>query len=167
MVRGLVPATPPTTYQHFSVKRCASAQNPCKVGVPVTKWQNRSKYQAHHRVKKSSSPNEKKINSTHQLHQVQTKTMKCKRIIKMEGGGILYQVLINVFLRCDRGRKNVTSVPRWWGWLVVPGLWYLVHLIRDIFCFFSVENLYLSTYVPGTYQQPWLYIHRIICKAYM
>ena len=31
------------------------------------------------------------------------------------------------------------------------------------FCCFSVDNLYLSTCVPGTYQQPWLYIHRMIC----
>ena len=41
----------------------------------------------------------------------------------------------------------------WWYW--VSG--YLVYLIRDVFLF-AVNNLYLSTYVPGTYQQPWLYI---------
>ena len=29
---NVVQPTPPTTHQHFSVKRCASAKNPCKVG---------------------------------------------------------------------------------------------------------------------------------------
>ena len=40
----------------------------------------------------------------------------------------------------------------------VSGTW--CTLIRDFFVF-SIENLYLSTYVPGTYQQPWLYIRVI------
>ena len=94
----------------------------------------------------------KNTHSLHQQpHQVQTKIInhstKCKRRIKMEGGGI---VSINVFLRCcGRGRKNVTSVPRWWGWLVVPGLWYLVYLIRDIFVFFC--RYFLSLYVRTWY----------------
>ena len=29
---NVVQPTPPTTHQHFSVKRCSSAKNPCKVG---------------------------------------------------------------------------------------------------------------------------------------
>ena len=71
------------------------------------------------------------------------------------GGGIVDRLTNNdVFVRCcGRGRENVTSVPRWWGWLVVPGLWYQVYLVRDIFVFFyrSFVSLYVRTwYVSGT-----------------
>ena len=45
------------------------------------------------------------------------------------------------------------------GWYQVSGT-----LCTQI-TFFSVENLYICSYVPGTYQQPWLYTYRIICKV--
>ena len=62
---------------------------------------------------------------------------------------------------CGRWKKNVTSVPRWWGWLVVPGLWYLVYLIRDIYI--KRNCVSLRAYLVRISNQPWLYIHRMIC----
>ena len=76
----------------------------------------------------------------------------------------------NVFVRCcGRAGENVTSGPRWWGWLVVPGLDSLVPGVPNsrYFCFFCREqNLYISACVPDTISnQPWLNIHiyRMIC----
>ena len=85
------------------------------------------------------------INNAHQqLHQVQTNKNhqpqhEMKKNNQNAGGG--YIILINnVCVRCcGRGRQNVTSAPRWWGWLVVPDLWYLVYLIRDFFVVFRLR----------------------------
>ena len=76
-VGWLVPTTPtPTTNQHFNVKRCALAQNPCKVGVWVAKWKNTSEKMTSTYVQKINEQPQmkKKINNTHQqLHQERTK----------------------------------------------------------------------------------------------
>ena len=66
-VGWLVPPTPtpPTDHKHFSVKRCVSTQNPCKVGVWVTKKKKNgvnNKYVLCAK-KKSTTPDEKIINN--------------------------------------------------------------------------------------------------------
>ena len=74
--------------------------------------------------------------ATKQKSSIKTWLAKYYEVSKMGGGHHIDYRSNNDFVRCcGRGRKNVTSVPRWRGWLVVPGLWYKVYLIGDVFVF--------------------------------
>ena len=102
----LVPTTsaPLTNHQHFSVKRCASAQNPWAVGVLVTKWKKTYPGVINkHVIYVQKQLQMKKINNTHQqLHQVQTK-------ISSFYDNVLYILLLYRF--------ELTIFPSWKRWV--------------------------------------------------
>ena len=48
---------------------------------------------------------------------------------------------------------------------LVPGVLNSRYILVCIYTFFSGDKLYLSTHVPGTHQELWLHVHRMICKS--
>ena len=174
-VSWLVPPTPtpPTTHQHFSVKRCASAQNTWKVGVWVTKWKKQypgvnNKYVYE---KKISNPSPQKINNTHQLHQVQTGIFnhhtKCKKISKWRGGRhCIDLVMSSLGVVVVKGKTSHLLLGGENGWWYQPRLWYLVYPNSWFFCFFYRE--FVSLYVRTWYLSATMVVYscdRMICKA--
>ena len=99
-----------------------------------------------------------------QLHQIQTKiishTTNCKRIIEVEGGWYII-ILSSLGVVVVGGKTSHLILVGGGGW------WYQVsgtRCTRFAMYIFFCRELFLSTCVPGTYQQPtiWLYIHRMI-----
>ena len=123
------------------------------VGHQVKKKRNP---EVHNKKKKSTPLNETIIHETHlQLHQVQTNNhepwREMQRKLKMEGGVILYW-LFYCLLEVWAWEENTTSVPGWWGWLVISGLWYLAYLIRDIYLYVYIHFfLEINCISPRTY----------------
>ena len=116
MVRKLVGPTntnitPPTDHQHFSVKRCASAQEPCKVGVWVTKWQKQypgvnNKYVCARQLINNPKENNKNQQGT-------STTTPSANISCSFYDDVLY-ILLRIYY-CTDSRSNI--FPSWKRWV--------------------------------------------------